>query len=107
MAHLTYQWPQGFTAHDLPPLTGSPKQVAWAEDRRSKAVGILTEEIDRVRRVAANKGQPLSGSDLDAYANRIAAGMAPVFTTRSSARWWIDTPLTMRDLFIAHTSDPA
>jgi hypothetical protein len=77
------------TAENLPELLGSPKQVAWAETIRRKAL----DAAARVRRVdptalaAATKPETVAmGTE---YVQVYEATMAKL-RTETSAKWWID-----------------
>lgn len=61
-----------------PALVGSDKQVAWAQDIRSKAVQALYNRATSAPNYADN-------------AARMEAGMRTVLTERTDAKWWIDS----------------
>jgi len=62
---------------DLPTLTGSDKQIAWATDIRNKFVGYCMSKLDWAKMQEAAKDRPEVKADLDKL---LAA----------SAKWWID-----------------
>lgn len=69
----------------LPPLTGSPRQVAWAETIRRQAV----DDLDTFR---ARMGQWV-GEDPSArvsQADQLAAALDQVTTAHTTAAWWIE-----------------
>ncbi|MFD7861507.1 hypothetical protein [Streptomyces sp. NPDC059783] len=77
-------------AAGLPELSGSPKQVAWAETLRANVLAALDEERDRYSKAlqrAADRGRD---------ATRVEKRLARVATARgavasiTSARWFID-----------------
>ena len=59
------------TGATLPPLTGSEKQVAWAEDIRAEAVANAVKKLK---------------DDVDK-----AAIIADLCSGKTEAKWWIDT----------------
>lgn len=88
---------------DLPALTGSPKQIAWAQDiRRTRIEQALTVTPHRRLGVAWHLRGPLGdplgltylrmegtyASEAEALAALTAAVSTP---KRHTAKWWIDT----------------
>lgn len=72
------------TTADLPPLAGSPKQIAWAEDIRAQAL----VEIDKFRAgMAAHVAQHPETAVEEAANN---AALDQVIAAHTDARWWID-----------------
>ena len=71
----------------LPPLTGSPAQIRWAEDIRKR----LLASVDRYIREASN---PVSLRDMEHTRAWLLA--------QTSAAWWIDNrnykPTTVRQV---------
>lgn len=62
------------------PLSGSDKQVAWAEDIRERAlIEIARETCSRIR----SYEEPIPGFD------RVAAAIDTLLA-KTDARWWID-----------------
>lgn len=62
----------------LPELTGTPKQVAWAESIRAAAYPTLAEMQQKIT------------SDWSGPGGEEALGIVNHATGQSSARWWID-----------------
>lgn len=69
---------------DLPLLTGSPKQIAWADDIRAQAL----VEIDKFRAgMAAHVAQHPEAAVEETSNN---AALDQVIADHPDARWWID-----------------
>jgi hypothetical protein len=68
----------------LPDLTGSPKQIAWAQSIRLAA---LAEIPDYARKLLARYPDPATRDRLVAALARILTRIA---TAHTDARWWID-----------------
>lgn len=67
-------------------LEGSAKQVAWAEDIRSKCIA---RALDRLRDIAARlPGEALAQQS--AVLAQQSAALASVIASKTSAAWWID-----------------
>lgn len=71
-------------AAKLPALLGSPKQIAWAETIRAKAVGDIDTRLAEAKRNLDR--QPYMFRDLAIAA---IAGLESI-RTKSGAAWWID-----------------
>ena len=67
-------------------LEGSAKQVAWAEDIRSKCIA---RALDRLRDLAARLPGEATAQQSAALAARCNA-LASVIASKTSAAWWID-----------------
>lgn len=76
------------TTTNLPALTGTPKQVAWAEDIRRKQLAEVAGYIAQTREQGTR--QPEKAAMFDAL---IAAVEADI-PTRTDASWWIDNQHT-------------
>lgn len=72
------------TTTSLPPLTGSPKQIPWAEKIRTEIVAYIDELIAKTRAAAA--ADPSKTAQYDVL---IAAVEAHI-QTLTSAGWWLD-----------------
>ena len=69
----------------LPELTGSPKQIAWAETIRQKYIAAIDQKIEEIkssklRRVAENRSEMLGE----------AQGFREWLLTHTDSRFWID-----------------
>lgn len=62
---------------DLPPLTGTEKQVAWAEVLRQQLIAAFDMYLDFKHKLG--KGDP-----------KLRAAIEHIKATRTEARWWID-----------------
>jgi len=60
-------------------LQGSPKQIAWANDIRSKVVTMLRDSIKRYR-----KNSHLGRATV------LEKGLPKLLSTKTQASWWID-----------------
>lgn len=82
------------TAQGLPVLTGSPKQIAWAETLRAQAMDKVAAERDEIRRLtsrAAAGAGPTGGfyalmRENSAALDHIEAKLREI----TNSRWWID-----------------
>lgn len=73
-------------ARGLPTLTGSEKQIAWAERIRAAFVARMTDEIAKNARV-------LSREDAERAAQQAEwtrAALTAAVSAQTSAAWWID-----------------
>lgn len=61
--------------HNLPPLTGTPRQIEWAENIRER----LLRGLDRQIRTAPTPARSASFESTRAW-----------LLTRTAASWWID-----------------
>jgi len=81
-------------AAGLPDLTGSPRQIAWAETIRQTMLAELVPaaNTDRTRLAVAEGAHGMIAADdprwqqLNDYAQALSAG----YRRQSSAKWWID-----------------
>ncbi len=83
----------------LPPLAGSPKQIAWAEKLRADALAAGENQV-ALREIGLDhnflKAARAAGVDLDEIRRRYPALAAAAqkarsgLETQTSARWWID-----------------
>ncbi|WP_371346113.1 hypothetical protein [Ancylobacter sp. IITR112] len=71
---------------ELPSLTGTEKQVAWAEDIRAFAINEMRRAFDHMR-TAKNIND---SADLDRGAEFAHKTFAPLFDTKTEAKYWID-----------------
>lgn len=70
------------TEHDLPTLSGSPKQIAWAREIRTTKVGEVADFVHAARaRTPPEKA--------DRFEQHAAAVMQGLYG-QAVARWWID-----------------
>ncbi len=67
-------------------LTGSPKQIAWAEDIRAKEMARL--EADLAKLIATINAQ--AAPAVKAWACEYATKMFDFAAQQKPARWWID-----------------
>lgn len=75
---------QSVWVEDLPILTGTQRQVAWAEDIRRRAIKHTIEDMARYRAVAKRKpGQ-------DHLLPIIEAAYREELVAHTEAKWWID-----------------
>lgn len=86
----------------LPALTGSERQVAWAEKIRTDGIARIVEEVRRaptgygraVRAVTTGHRAPLFGPQLDRLAvadrDEVARLLIAAAVAQTSASWWID-----------------
>jgi len=79
-------------AAGLPALTGSDKQVAWAESIRAAAVAILIPLRDKLR----NPPRALSAEEITAQSTAISIVEAAL--ARTSAHEWIESRATIYDV---------
>ena len=63
---------------ELPALTGSPKQIAWANDIRKQCI----DEVNEWLQFAAN----VTSIHMDAARQKFAE----IIQTKTDAKWWID-----------------
>lgn len=71
---------------ELPALTGTEKQVAWAES-------IRTDYVNQIRRIFDNLRHNAGVTDaakIDAGAEAAHKNFSPFFDRRTDARYWID-----------------
>jgi len=74
-------------ATELPPLVGTPKQIAWAESIRKRVAEALAAiELEAARR-AGESGDPADLEVVDAIIL-----LASDVLGHTDARWWIDDP---------------
>lgn len=77
--------------HDLPALTGSEKQIAWARTLRAERMGDFSKMIDQMR------GRVKPGAETE-FENTAASYMVQL-AGQSAAKWWIDgRDLTVQQL---------
>lgn len=69
---------------NLPALTGSDKQVAWAASVRAKQLAVIAAELEKV----AGAYDPADAAQAAAMAG-IEAAVARI-TRQAAASWWID-----------------
>lgn len=97
-------------ADGLPELVGSPKQIAWAEQLRSRYIESSGKELDDIlMEIARHKesGEYTEGDNLGA--KRFEATRTYILTTVSSASWWIDNRNSlvtgMEQVFLNHRAE--
>ena len=74
-------------AEGLPPLTGSPKQIAWAISLRHKALSDAEAYLDHLDE---NEGRPkASARDAELFEAKKERVLEPM-KAQSEAAWWID-----------------
>lgn len=71
------------TEQELPPLTGSPRQVAWAEDLRARAI----QDLRVFRETKPGLGRGLA---LMLYHRDGPDAVDAAILAQTDARWWID-----------------
>lgn len=74
-------------AAGLPTLTGSEKQVSWAETVRTNQLAMVVRELDNVAAAMARQGK--SEAQIATDRAPIDAMVAKV-QAQTSAAWWID-----------------
>jgi len=67
---------------DLSTLTGSPRQIAWAEQLREKMVDEMVRYVDR------SLTKPAPGQEAE-FAKRYET-LGQLIRTKTDAAWWID-----------------
>lgn len=67
---------------DLPLLTGSPRQIAWAEQLREKMIGEMVRYVDALK--------PAPGHEQDAAFAQRYETLAQMIRNKTDAGWWID-----------------
>ncbi len=78
---------------ELPPLTGSPKQVAWAEKLRRGAIIELQKEVEH-----ANSQE---------FREYLIAVSRRILSERTEAKWWIDNKVNGLDARIRFEEETA
>lgn len=74
-------------AEGLPPLTGTPKQVAWAATLRHKALSDAEAHLDYLRESGQLKGRVAKDMELlEAQKERVLEPLR----AQTEAAWWID-----------------
>lgn len=68
----------------LPDLTGSTKQIAWADDIRRRQIAVLTDLIEKTRDQITR--EPEKTAMLTALIDAVHADIP----RHDTARWWID-----------------
>lgn len=78
------------TTTTLPALTGTPKQIAWAEKIRPAKIAEIEANIADLRAYLTKTG--IFGVSDPAQRAEIEAGIAEreALITKTSAAWWID-----------------
>ena len=87
-------------AGDLPPLTGSPKQIAWADTIRAQSINALEEHLhDKMggHRVVSRDEVSKIQTSLDAVIARFFAKIV----TKTESKWWIDKKDAMKKNSVA------
>lgn len=74
-------------AEDLPDLTGTPKQTAWAMTIRHKALADAEEYLDYLRDSGQLKGRV--GKDLELFKAQKERVLEPL-RAQTEAAWWIN-----------------
>ena len=74
-------------AEGLPPLTGSPKQIAWAITLRHKALSDAEAHLDHLRESGQLKGRV--AKDLELFEAQKERVLEPL-KAQADAAWWID-----------------
>ena len=69
---------------ELVKLTGSEKQIAWAEDIRRGNIEYLEDQIENFERRAAE------GDDFPEIRASLQKGLKGLTTLFSEAKWWIE-----------------
>lgn len=74
---------------DLPELTGTEKQVAWATTIRFKIVGNLDKTIEKMRAAMAERGvDTIPGEDIGV--NDLLTARQYFIDSHTDSRFWID-----------------
>lgn len=68
---------------------GSAKQVSWANDIRSSAIGLLDANIARNNQLAARMGNGSASAALRAEVKLFQQARKAAMT-KANAKWWID-----------------
>ena len=74
-------------AEELPALTGTPKQIAWAMTLRHKALVDAETYLDYLRESGQLKGRV--GRDMELFEAQKERALEPL-KARTEAAWWID-----------------
>ena len=74
-------------ADELPELTGTPKQIAWAMTLRYKALADAEMHLDYLRESGQLKGRV--GKDMELFTAQKERVLEPL-KARTEAAWWID-----------------
>ncbi len=72
---------------DLPQLTGTPKQIAWAMTLRRKALSDVVAYLEYVHESQGR--QSASAKDMDLFEAKKERVLEPL-TAQTEAAWWID-----------------
>jgi len=75
-------------ADELPALTGTPKQIAWAMTLRHKALADAETYLDYLRESGQLKGSRVS-KDAELFEAQKERVLEPL-KTQTEAAWWID-----------------
>ena len=75
-------------AEELPALTGTPKQIAWAMTLRHKALANAEMHLDYLRESGQLKGSRV-GKDTELFEAQKERVLEPL-KARTDAAWWID-----------------
>lgn len=97
MAKVAFDANNGtFSIVEMPALTGTPKQVAWAQDiRKDMCARDVTERLNNLMRKALHEGKAdLAHQQAPGAAARLTAIVGALLDARTEARWWIDNRLS-------------
>lgn len=78
---------------DLPPLTGSPKQIAWAETIRADIIKNVGERLNYFLENTDQFARMIEKHNIEpaAYVDEINRSLMLVLQARTASRFWIDT----------------
>ena len=74
-------------APDLPALTGTPRQIAWATDLRYKALSGVGHYLTYV--LANNRRRRSSAHEMALFEAKLERALEPLIA-QTEAAWWID-----------------
>ncbi len=81
----------GIDPQELPALTGTEKQVAWANTLRAAAVNEISEILQKMREAEEKTGQ-----DVPYTADELQRAAAAAYETHTEAYFWIENRLEPR-----------
>lgn len=70
----------------LPPLTGTPKQIGWAETIRAEKINKLNEILERIEALKAKRAL----SEIEVEQDKKVQAFATAYKNEDSAARWID-----------------
>ena len=74
----------------LPALTGSPKQIAWAESIRADRLDKVRQSLDKAMDSVVRVLSGYDGASIIADHKALYAEVTAHIAAKADARWWID-----------------